>query len=326
MLNFDDYSISDRAYGGLACRKLGLQKDGEYYLLKFPNKVKGMRNINISYANDVYSEYIASKVISHYLPTHEVQLGVRDGKVCALCKDFCGNTGRLYQYSELKTTMSREVLRPNGDISDGNDPDIEAVEITLHENSLFRQVHDVETRFWTMFIVDAVNGNPDRNNGNWGVLVDNGHVTFAPIYDNGNSLNSKYSDDQLAECLADSSRFKALAYSGFRCFFTEDEMKINPFHYLESGVNTRAVEVLRDMDLDFDVSSIINSLEISDVRKEFYEKMYKIRYTELRRIRDMLEEVLSPEEKARWDALPPSLRDNYTGSKRELLRHLDWRS
>lgn len=326
MISFDSYELSNHTYGGLSCMKVGLRRGDNYYLVKFPNKIKGMKNVNISYANDVYSEYIASHVASHYIETHEVELGLYQGKVCAVCKDFCGESRRLHPYSELKTTMSREILKPNGEISLGLDPDIEAVQIVLAENNMLRSIPNVGRKFWIMFIVDAINGNPDRNNGNWGVLRDGDSLSYAPLYDNGNALNSKYSDVQLSECLEDSARFKALAYSGFRCFFTEDEKRINPFHYLESGISPAATEALLGMDLNYNPNSIIDDLDISDVRKEFYKKMYTVRYAELRRIKDMLTDTLADEELAMWEQLPESLRAGYTGSRKELLRDLSkWR-
>ena len=45
-------------------------------------------------------------------------------------------------------------------------------------------------RFWDMFIVDALIGNWDRHNGNWGFLYDdrNDEISLAPVYDCGSCL------------------------------------------------------------------------------------------------------------------------------------------
>lgn len=54
-------------------------------------------------------------------------------------------------------------------------------------------------RLWDMFIIDAYIGNPDRNNGNWGVIIDkDDNVKLAPIYDNGNSLNEKWGPEKMS--------------------------------------------------------------------------------------------------------------------------------
>ena len=44
--------------------------------------------------------------------------------------------------------------------------------------------------FWDIFIVDAVIGNWDRHNGNWGFLyeVDTDRMKIAPVYDCGSCL------------------------------------------------------------------------------------------------------------------------------------------
>lgn len=49
-----------------------------------------------------------------------------------------------------------------------------------------------------MFVVDALIGNPDRNNGNWGLIYkDHDILGLAPIYDNGNCLFDKWSDEKI---------------------------------------------------------------------------------------------------------------------------------
>lgn len=45
--------------------------------------------------------------------------------------------------------------------------------------------------FWRMFVVDALLGNFDRHNGNWGFLVDpsdNWRASIAPVFDCGSCL------------------------------------------------------------------------------------------------------------------------------------------
>ena len=44
---------------------------------------------------------------------------------------------------------------------------------------------ELENWFWDMFIVDALIGNWDRHNGNWGFLYDTvqDEMKLAPVYD-----------------------------------------------------------------------------------------------------------------------------------------------
>ncbi len=48
----------------------------------------------------------------------------------------------------------------------------------------------LKRRFWDMFIVDALIGNWDRHNGNWGFLYNSrtDEMTLAPVFDCGSSL------------------------------------------------------------------------------------------------------------------------------------------
>lgn len=54
---------------------------------------------------------------------------------------------------------------------------------------------------WIFFI-----DNNDRNNGNWGLLIDmtTGERQLAPVYDNGNAFSNKATDETLAALSEDS--------------------------------------------------------------------------------------------------------------------------
>ena len=49
-------------------------------------------------------------------------------------------------------------------------------------------VQELKSDFMSMYVYDALLGNPDRHKGNWGLLKYNGYYTFAPIFDNGACL------------------------------------------------------------------------------------------------------------------------------------------
>ena len=59
--------------------------------------------------------------------------------------------------------------------------------------------------FWDIFIVDALIGNWDRHNGNWGFLyeVDTDTMTLAPIYDCGSCLFPQ-ADAEIMQAVLDS--------------------------------------------------------------------------------------------------------------------------
>ena len=51
--------------------------------------------------------------------------------------------------------------------------------------------------FWKCAVIDCFINNNNRNNGNWGLLYEEGKYRLAPIYDNGAALSNKLSDKQI---------------------------------------------------------------------------------------------------------------------------------
>ena len=76
-------------YGG-AGKKKTLILNGVQYLVKFQNPVrKKGKNIQVSYVNSVYSEYIGSKIFESVgIETQEVVIGTYEGRIVCACKDF----------------------------------------------------------------------------------------------------------------------------------------------------------------------------------------------------------------------------------------------
>ncbi len=59
--------------------------------------------------------------------------------------------------------------------------------MTIKEHPFLQDISGVIERFWDMFIIDALIGNTDRNNSNWGIVLrKDGSKELAPVYDNGN--------------------------------------------------------------------------------------------------------------------------------------------
>lgn len=285
MIDYSNYEQSLLAYDGLACNKIGLVKDDVYYMVKFPCNVCSLSN-NV---NDVVSEYVASKVVSFYMPAHEVDIGLYKGKICAVCTDFAGDVGKLLRYSELKTTLVDPIVDKFGRISNGLSPEMKDIDYTLHNNIAAKRVERVNESFWRMFILDALNGNPDRNNGNWGLLLKNNAISFSPVYDNGSALNYRWPDEKLKTVMADKEQMKTVAYHGIVCFFQHGAKKINPYQYMESGASEYLKQELLKLDFSDDmyarICAIVDQVEvISETRKDFYKELYRMRFKKMREL------------------------------------------
>ncbi|MCL1863318.1 MAG: hypothetical protein FWF78_07120 [Defluviitaleaceae bacterium] len=92
-MNIIDFSNAKTArgvfYGGDAGAKEAILHDDATWMIKYPKTTRDLINPQISYTTSPLSEYLGSKIYELLgLPTHEVLLGTRKGKIVVACKDF----------------------------------------------------------------------------------------------------------------------------------------------------------------------------------------------------------------------------------------------
>lgn len=288
LIDFNGYEQNQRMYGGTAGRKTGICFQGENYILKFPGNLKEqqMKNIRLSYSNSPVCEYIGSQIYRMLgFEVHDTLLGTRNGKVVVACRDFLEDGDRLYEFDKIKVTFEPHFLDSNGNETNGVGVDLYEICMTLKEHPFLKDVSGIQEHFWNMFVVDALIGNTDRNNSNWGVIVKaDGTKKTAPVYDNGNCLNSKWDDEKMQEILADSAKFTAEAYSARRCIFELEGKQVNPYHLVERMEYpdcTCAVErvVPRLGRAMPQIRQMIEKIPVlSEVRKKYYAAVLESRY------------------------------------------------
>ena len=236
--DFNAYQQNQRMYGGTAGRKIGITYKGKDYLLKFPGNLKEqqMKNINLSYSNSPICEYIGSKIYELVgLPVHNTILGIRNEKIVVACEDFLEDGDRLYEFDKIKVTFDPHFFDSNGNETNGVGVDLYEIIMTIKEHPFLQDVQGVEEHFWNMFVIDALIGNADRNNSNWGIILrKNGAKEIAPVYDNGNCLNSKWDDEKMRMVLLDEKKLEAESYKARRCIFELQGKKVNPYQVIES--------------------------------------------------------------------------------------------
>jgi len=257
-------------------KKKTLIYDNRKYLVKFPNPVED-KNKNISYINNAFSEYVESNIFKICgFETQNTILGTYkyNGKekiVCA-CEDFTDEKRVLYEFESLALSSNPE-KKIETEISDIMDvfTDVE------------RLINVTETRklFWDMFVVDAIIGNTDRHNGNWGFIVDKDSrkTVFAPIYDCGSCLTPMLDDDMISEI--NETELKNLAINCYSCL-RENGRKINYMTYIKqmnnSECNEAIVGVFDNIKID-EIENFIEGIEcMSETRKNFYKAIIKRRY------------------------------------------------
>lgn len=281
MINFTNCLEIFNSYKGSEKKKT-LIYDGKKYLVKFPDPVRS-KHRSISYINNVFSEYVGSNIFR--LIGYDVQntiLGIYNynGKekiVCA-CEDFTDEYNELYEFENLalSTNPDKKIETEISDILN-----------VLEETEGIINVDDVKKMFWDMFIIDSLIGNTDRHNGNWGFLINKltGKAVFSPVFDCGSCLNPMLEDEDLAKI--DDAEMKNLAVNCHSCLRV-DGKRINYFNFImrmsNDECNNALIRVMNKIDM-YQIDCFIDNIDcISLVRKEFYKRIIRYRYSILERI------------------------------------------
>ena len=157
----------------------------------------------------------------------------------------------------------------------------------------------VQERFWDMFVVDALIGNNDRNNMNWGLLLnkENNEFSIEPVFDNGNAFYSKRSVDQIEKRLWKKEFLIEDAYKTSVCAFKyigqDNELHhINPYTYIKQTKNNDCNNAVLRLVERFEYSkieSIIDNIPVNhngisvmpEMQKMFYKDIIQLRYNDI---------------------------------------------
>lgn len=185
MIDFTNSIKKNKAYAGANGSKIAVVYNGEQYMLKFPPFPT--INKGISYTNSCISEYIGCKIFESVgIPVQETILGTYTSngktKIVVACKDFTKPGITIQDFASLKNRIIDSERNGYG-------TDLADILSTIEaQTSIDSEL--LKTRFWDMFIVDALIGIWDRHNGNWGFLynANTDEVSLAPVFDCGSSL------------------------------------------------------------------------------------------------------------------------------------------
>lgn len=292
--NFDNCSVTDKSYGGHSGSKMGILINNENYLLKFPKSTKSMNAPLISYTTSPLSEYLGSHIYESIgIDTHKTILGILNSKLVVACKDFLGNTEEIIDYNAIKNKYEENIekyLEERHSSDFDKSDDLEEVIFLMDNNHYFKKVPELKTRFWDMFVIDALISNNDRNEANWGLIYnkETGSLRCAPVYDNGSSFYNKNSPERCLELLNNKDKFFQTAYDSAISIFKINDKTINPLKYIESESNKDCNEAVKRIFPKINkqkLKEIFNELPnyqndiliISDEQKELYYKILEYR-------------------------------------------------
>lgn len=274
MIDFTEMPTRKKAYAGANGGKIAIVYKGEQYMLKFPPHPK--RNKEMSYTNSCISEYLGSHIFEIIgIPVQETILGTYNvkgkEKVVVACKDFTSHDTVIQDFASLKNT-----LIDSGHSGYGTELS-EILEAIEEQGSV--DPSELKRRFWDMFIVDALIGNWDRHNGNWGFLYNSrtDEISIAPVYDCGSCLYPQADESVMKMTLENSAemdfRVFEIPLSGIR----QDGEKIRYFDFISSLKNKDCNAALKRIMPEIDMNKI-NALidethSITELQKTFYKTM-----------------------------------------------------
>ena len=275
--------ILGKAYNGANGKKIAIEYEGSQYMLKFPPSAEKQKN-DMSYSNSCYSEHIASTIFNMIgIAAHETMLGIfwvngKEKVVCA-CKDFTAGGKQLFDFCSIKNTV---IDSEHGGTGTELDDLQETIEKQQYVNPQVLLEH-----FWNVFIVDALLGNFDRHNGNWGFLFDVETQTaeIAPVYDCGSCLLPQADERVMKNVLENEDELNARVYQFPQSMLKMNGRKINYYDFLMSLESDACKEALMRIYPKIDIGKIQMFIQtvpyITEQQKKFYMRYIEARYEKI---------------------------------------------
>lgn len=276
MIDFTSCEINKfKAYGGANGNKINILYEGKSYMLKFPPVPS--RNKVMSYTNGCISEYLACQIFRTIgINTQETILGTYTDKrgkekIVVACKDFTADGKKLMEFAHLKNTCVDSE-------QSGYGKELSSIMKAIDEQTLLPP-SEIRAFFWDMFIVDALLGNFDRHNGNWGLLIDEKlkTVEIAPVYDCGSCLYPQLSEEGMQKVLDSDDEINQRIYVFPASSIEEDGKKISYFDFISSlkepECNKALKRISKQIDLDKINELIDETSTLLPIQKDFYKVM-----------------------------------------------------
>lgn len=277
-IDFTQLQRRKKAYAGANGNKIAVVYEGEQYMLKFPSASR--KNPDMSYSNSCFSEYLGCRIFECIgIPVQKTLMGTFSvggkEKIVVACLDFTRPGIVLQDFASLKNQMID---------SERNGYGTELADIlsTFEEQTVVDQAV-LAQRFWDMFIVDALIGNWDRHNGNWGFLYDvqADKMELAPVFDCGSSLYPQADERIMNLVLQSEDERNYRIYEIPTSAILIGGRKIKYFDFLTSlqneGCNMALKRIVPRINLEKINALIEETPFLSDLQKIFYKAMLRER-------------------------------------------------
>ena len=195
-------------------------------------------------------------------------LGTYGDKIVVACRDFTEGGLKFADFGTLKNTCISTS-------KNGYGTELLEIESAIEEQR-WLDPKTLSSFFWDMFICDALIGNFDRHNGNWGFLIDDRKKSarIAPIFDCASSLFPQLRIDDYRKNLDDQSEIEARVYNWPNSSIRIEDRKVNYFEFISSLAKQDCNEALKRVypriNLDLICAIINNDEDLLEIQKEFY--------------------------------------------------------
>lgn len=278
LIDFTNLPKRNKTYTGANGSKISIIYNNNQYMLKFPSN--SIINKNLSYSNSCFSEYIGCQIYKSIgIPVQETLLGtytVNDKeKIVVACKDFTSFGITLQDFASLKNQIIDS--EKNGYGTELNDILRSFTEQTAIDQKLIIE------RFWDMFIIDALIGNWDRHNGNWGFLYNakTDKIELAPVYDCGSCLYPNADEKIIELILNNEDEMNYRIYEIPTSAIVLNNKKIKYFDFISSLQNDDCNRALKRIVPKINMTKIKKIIEdtpfINNLQKKFYITMLEKR-------------------------------------------------
>lgn len=270
--DFSECHPNRKYYGGRQ-RKKGIRLDGEDYIIKFRKNTKEGKAYNH------VSEYLGSHIFELLgCVAQDTWLGIYKGEEIVVMKDFIAEGEVFVPFCDIREqvmdTGSRYPVLTGGG------------ERVLHKLGGEECLAEIQETFWDMFIIDALIGNPDRQESSWGFVKNDEGYGLAPVFNNDACLFSGLiSDEQCREVLSSDQKMDKLIFGCLASQIRSDRKECSFFEIISSHrfqeCDRALWRIIKKMDFVM-IDILVRAVDmLSDVKKRFVLTMIEERYKKL---------------------------------------------
>jgi hypothetical protein len=200
-------------------------------------------------------------------------------KTVVACGDFTEGGKRLMEFAHLKNTCIDSA-------QSGYGTELPSILQAIEEQALLPS-EQLRNFFWDMFIADALLGNFDRHNGNWGILVDEMLQTaeIALVYDCGSCLYPQIAFKDMQAVLNNEDEINRRIFTFPTSVIEQSGRKISYFEFISSLKSEDCNAALKRIHERIDMKHLHQIIEetpaLLPVQKEFYQIMLWERKTKI---------------------------------------------